>query len=261
MPPLLMVLAAVMAIGPIFLPDAPVEAVVAISGLYMADYFSAIYGDLPVLLHTWSLSVEEHFYMIWPVAVLGLVSLPPMTRVKAIALAFAVATLWRLGNAYYFPAFSMTAFRFDTRLSGLLLGALVAISAPVVSTRAADLLGWIAVASLAVLSSVANREAVPMAYMQPFIDIAAAALIVSLIAPGTSVGRVFSWRPVAYIGLISYSIYLWHYPIALAVKTCTGDWRIILAVTLALSVALAAASYAFVEKPLQAWRHRRFAIA
>ncbi|MFD2053784.1 acyltransferase family protein [Mesorhizobium calcicola] len=98
--------------------------------------------------------------------------------------------------------------------------------------------------------------------MQPTIDLAAAGLIISLVASeGTTlINKVFSWRPLAWIGLISYSLYLWHLPISRAAMLYSDDWRVILAATVGLSVPIAALSYAFIEKPMQRLRTAQLAI-
>ncbi|RVD19378.1 MULTISPECIES: acyltransferase [unclassified Mesorhizobium] len=260
MPPLVMLLAAALIIGPLFWPDVPIGLIVAISILYLADYVSALHGVIPLLGHTWSLAVEEHFYLIWPMAVLGLAKLAQRSRIKALAIAFVVATLWRLGNAYHYTEFEMTAFRFDTRLSGLLLGALVSVSGISLKGRHANIVGLSSLGALVVLAFVATQEPVSTAYLQPLIDMASAGLVVSLLNNETMIARAFAWRPIVYIGIISYSVYLWHYPISRAALMYTNDWRMVLVVTLVLSLAIAALSWTFVEKPFQSWRRNRFAM-
>lgn len=257
MPAFFLLLAATLLIGPFFWPDENLGLVVAIASVYLADYASALYGDLSVLGHTWSLSVEEHFYLLWPIAVLGLARLKNPAR--ALLVAFAAATLWRILNAWYFPDFGMTAFRFDTRASGLILGAWLAVSGLTLSAPAAERFGWLSLLSLAAFAATATELALPAALLQPAIDIAAAGLIASLTVDGTRFARAFAWRPAVLLGLISYSVYLWHYPISVAAEIYTGDWRIVLAIALSLSIAIAALSYVLVEKPLQDWRqtHRR----
>ena len=262
MPPLLMLLAAVSMIGPHFWPDEPLGLEVVIAGLYLGDYVYAMTDRASVLGHTWSLAVEEHFYLIWPLAAIGLACLHRRSRLKVLIVAFVVATLWRLGNAYHYPQFEMTAFRFDTRLSGLVLGALIAVSDSRLRGRAADAVGVASLAALAILATVSTQDPVFIAWLQPLIDIAAGGLIMSIVAgKKTITSRAFAWSPLPYFGLISYSLYLWHYPISRAAMMHTNDWRVILLVTLALSIPIAAMSYAFVEKPLQTWRLTRYAPA
>jgi peptidoglycan/LPS O-acetylase OafA/YrhL len=123
MPPFLVLLLATLLLGPVFWPNENLGLVVAIAGIYLADYASAFFGDLSVLAHTWSLSVEEHFYLVWPIAIAGLARWTPAARPQLLLAVFVAATLWRLGNAAVFPDIDLTYYRFDTRLSGLLIGA------------------------------------------------------------------------------------------------------------------------------------------
>lgn len=257
MPPLVLLLSVVAIVGPFLWPDAPVALAVIVSALYLTDYVSALYGVLPILGHTWSLSVEEHFYLVWPVAVLGLVRLSPRGQIAALALAFVVATLWRLANAWWSDSYEFTALRFDTRVSGLILGALLAVSRLRFDQARADIIGVASIVALVGLIAIYSQSALYLAFLQPLIDMAALGLIASLTCAGSLPSRLLAWRPAAYVGLISYSVYLWHYPIAVTIRHAfSEDWRVILAGTLALSLPLAALSWVFIEAPVRAFRRR-----
>src|SRR5690349_20309645 len=66
-PPLLLMLSAVLILGPSIWPTEQLGMPVLISALYLSDYATAFYGPLSVIGHTWSLAVEEHFYLLWPI--------------------------------------------------------------------------------------------------------------------------------------------------------------------------------------------------
>jgi peptidoglycan/LPS O-acetylase OafA/YrhL len=119
--------------------------------------------------------------------------------------------------------------------------------------------GAVSLVILAMAISEYSEQAIPAALLQPLVDLAAAGLVASLTVRGAHVGRLFSLKPLVGLGLISYSVYLWHYPIALIWRTNSGDWRVVLAKTFALSVAIATASFFLVERPLQEWRRRKLA--
>jgi len=261
MPPLLLVVMTVLVIGPYFWPDENLGFYAASAVLYLTDYVGAFYGsNLNALGHTWSLAVEEHFYLVWPFAVIGLAQLEPKPRIIVLVVAFCTATLWRIANAHYFPAWEMTGDRFDTRLSGLIMGALVCVVSPKLDQRGATVICIVSLCCLAYLTSISNPTAPLLsAYLQPGVDLTAASLIASVMSAkydGVPF-RLFAWRPAAYFGLISYSIYLWHWPIAFAIRTAyVDDWRIILPITLVLSLGLAALSWTFIERPMRTWRHK-----
>jgi peptidoglycan/LPS O-acetylase OafA/YrhL len=231
----------------------------SVAVLYLSDYALAFFG-MPVLGHTWSLSVEEHFYMLWPFAILALIPFSVQNRSWLLIAAFAATTLWRLVNGWYFPELPMSLFRLDTRLSGLILGAWLAVARPQIETASANRIALISLAGIALMVW-RNPGLTPVqaAYFQLGVDIATFGLIASLTVPSSFMAWPLSWRPVTYIGLISYSIYLWQQPIALALDIYNADWRITFAATFTLSVAIAALSYWLIEKPLRIWRSTRYA--
>ena len=103
-------------------------------------------------------------------------------------------------------------------------------------------------------------QPLPVAFVQPIVELAAAGLIVSLAAAENSaIHRLFSIRPLVYCGVLSYSVYLWHYPISRALLQYTADWRAILPLMLAASLMIAVMSYELLERPLKTWRHRKYA--
>jgi peptidoglycan/LPS O-acetylase OafA/YrhL len=260
MPALILLIATISAIAPVVWPDINVSPDLASAGLYLSDYVGALYGGLPVLGHTWSLSVEEHFYLIWPIVVIALVRLPSSSRLGVLAAAFIVANLWRLINAYYSPSFEVTFFRFDTRVSGLILGALLATSRIQLSVGLANIIGLLSVALLIGLVAVFETSALYGATLQPFVDVAACGLVASLTSE-SGLARLLSRRPLVFIGLISYSIYLWHWPLVRIINTVTDDRFLTLAVTIPASIIIATLSYVLVEKPIRKWREERLAPA
>jgi peptidoglycan/LPS O-acetylase OafA/YrhL len=149
-PPLLALLAAYLVFGPTLWPQFDVwwhwrDA--ALSALYVSDYGRAFWHMPHIVQHTWSLGVEEHFYLIWPPAVIGLLRLPPRWRLGALLTLYVAATAWRM--AWYDEAagWPETYFRFDTRMSGLILGALLATlldEVQKVPTRMANVSGLVA---------------------------------------------------------------------------------------------------------------------
>jgi len=240
--------------------------------LYVSNWWQVIHHHSyfmdvdrpPLLLHLWSLAVEEQFYLVWPlvVALFGRAAprwVPRLALLGGMASAFWMAWL-------YDPSQDPTRVYVgsDTRLSGLLLGA--ALSALVPAFAAPKPLGQAArvvrealpVVGLATLAWFVCRSTShdPMLYRGGLllVDLASAALIVGLVAP-TALSRVLGARPWAWLGRRSYGLYLWHWPI-FAVTRPEFDSPLhgasLLGLRLALTFVAAELCYRFVEQPIRA---------
>ncbi|RWE11766.1 MAG: acyltransferase [Mesorhizobium sp.] len=175
------------------------------------DYFSRAAETKP-LLHVWSLGVEEQFYIIFPLLIAAFARFWPRATFPAIALLTLVSLAanclaLRIGGAS--PAF----FLLPTRAWELGAGAMVALLPPSLTPRGtvASLLG--AIGAIAVLIGIITP-------LQTYGSVPAALPVVIgtmfLIAAGQvqqpSINRIIAASPLAFVGLISYSLYLWHWP-------------------------------------------------
>lgn len=229
-----------------------------LAGLYLSDYTKA-FADVPDWLsHTWSLSVEEHFYLLWPFVVMALAKIPPRRAVLFLAAAFVLATAWRFAELLRWDAWDPVYYRFDTRMSGLVLGSLIAIAPLRLESGAAAWIIGVALTFLAVAVSCLAWERLSVLGSPAFaVDLAAGALVLSLVSDRPSrMARALAQPRLVYLGTISYGIYLWHYPIARMIRDLVPDGLALL-VVLPASVAIAAASYELVEKPLRRFRMAR----
>ncbi len=240
-PALLLLLAVHLIVSPLVFPEHKHHARDAlVAASYLSDYGFAFWKVPWVLQHTWSLSVEEHFYLVWPLAMLLILRLPRRASVMTVLGLALAATLWRWHVVFNVDAWHQPYFRFDTRLSGLLLGSAAALWKPRLP-RLSGLVG--AALLLAALSQAVVKE-------DPALTIwmaAGEAGSLLLVLGAGQVPLLASW-PLIWIGKLSYGIYLWHFPIMLWLRgqEITG-WTSMLIGTCG-SVACAAVSYSTVER-------------
>ena len=216
-------------------------------------YFEEIDARTNPLLHTWSLGVEEQFYVLFPIFLFFCFRWVPRRIAPVLAactvVSFAAAALLVRGNAA--AAFYLSPFR----AWELLAGALLAVGAlpPLRVAALRELLvagGLCAILAAALLYSETTRFPGASALLPV---IGAMAVIQGGAGGSTLAGRLLSARPMVYVGLISYSLYLWHWPVIVlaeyvnGMRTAAGSSGPLLLV----SVGLAVLSYHFVEQP---WR-------
>jgi peptidoglycan/LPS O-acetylase OafA/YrhL len=239
---------------------------VAVVAGYAANWVAATASPpglsvLGLFGHTWSLAIEEQFYIVWPLLFLLLLRRRvPLGWIAALLLAAGATSAilrWLVWARDHSPA---PFLRTDTRADGLLLGCatLVLIScAPSLRRRLARSAVVVpALAVLAVAVATLRSDASPLyAGGLVLVEIASAALIAHVVlSPGAFVARALSLRPLTWLGARSYGIYLYHFPIFFCVSPGTvGLHRAsFFTVVGPMTVAVSALSYRFVERPLLA---------
>ncbi len=214
-------------------------------------YFQSKLTHVP-LSHLWSIAIEEQFYLTYPITLVLICRYLPRRRTQAlIAMAAAsfAACVW---GSYHAPAANF--FLAPSRAWELLLGAALATVGAGRMTRLANEL--LAVCSLVLLAlAVYGYTAVtpyPGIYSLPPCA-ASAMLILSGRGQSTWVGRLLALRPLVFTGLISYSIYLWHFPALLffSYYNLVPIGAIPLTMLLACIYIVAAASWKWIETPLR----------
>ncbi|NDU99481.1 acyltransferase family protein [Pseudoroseicyclus tamaricis] len=219
-----------------------------------AGYFDAA-AEMKPLLHTWSLSVEEQFYLLLPVALLAL-GLIRRAMVPVLALLWAVslaACLWVTPSAPD-AAFYLFPFRAWELLTGVLLARL-ALGRPAPGGAGGALAGAAGLATVVAGIFLLRPEGFPG--WQAIVPVAGTALLLWQAGGGGPVNRLLASPPARMIGRLSYSLYLWHWPVLTLSLYWRGAyegwWEALL--WLALAAALSVLSWALVEEPV---RHGRF---
>jgi peptidoglycan/LPS O-acetylase OafA/YrhL len=223
--------------------------------LSASDYFASVASPSP-FLHYWSLSVEEQFYLVWP-AVLFLAARGRRPRVTAAITLGSLAAVSMAANAWLADtAVSWAFYSLPSRAWQLALGGLLAIAGDQLRRvpRAALLVaGWLGLAALVAASLVFDGDLVYPGVAAVVPTLAAVALIT---CGTTRLGPcvVLQTRPLRFLGRISYSLYLWHWPIlVLPASMLESDpptaQRMGLVV---LAVLLATISWRCIEEPFRA---------
>ena len=221
------------------------------------SYFNRV-GNPSLLKHTWSLAIEEQFYIVWPLLLvpgLVLVGRKRLPMLVIAGIAASAALMWILYN----PNDPTRVWNgTDTRAFLLLMGILLALVWPYVERMrsAVPLLELFGVAALvgSVLLFLQIHEYDPTLWQGG--DLAAAFCFVVLIAavahPGTGLGEALGIAPLRWVGERSYGIYLWHWPIVVLVAGVNArpSPGVVLGEA-ALVVAAAALSFRFVEEPIR----------
>lgn len=228
------------------------------AGQSYADLFGA---DPSTLLHFWSLAVEQQVYLVYPLVMLGLVVAarrrswvtPVVLAGLAVASAVALAVTADRDLAYYGT---------HTRAAEFLVGALLAtvparrLAAPA-ARRPLVVAGWLALGGLGVLVVTTDQQA-DWLYAGGFsvLGILWCVLLAGALASG-SLRSALSWRPLVAVGTVSYGLYLYHWPVFLALDADRVglDGPALAAVRLAVTTALTVASYRWLERPV---RERRW---
>jgi peptidoglycan/LPS O-acetylase OafA/YrhL len=230
------------------------QAILASNFFFLSDtgYFEDA-ADTKPLLHTWSLAVEEQFYVLFPLLLIFLARHKRFGITRSI-LCFGVGSfaLCVVGS-YCSP--SATFYLLPTRAWEFMAGAfLAAIPGWRLSNRwlneAAGLSG-LALILYSIFFYTHQTRFPGLAAIPPCLG--AALIIFSGDAKSTLVGRVLGLKPVVFVGLISYSLYLWHWPLLVFSRyICIGKQSLSLRVVLLIaSVALAILSWKFIETPFR----------
>lgn len=272
-PPALAVAAATLAMTAIWLPRATWSQQlgdVLASAFYIGnwrlaensvDYLSSNNGA-SIVQHYWSLGIQAQFYLLWPFLILACAwagartgrglrgaLAPALTAVFAASFAFA---LWEVAHNQAYAYFDTRARLWQFAVGGLLVLALPRLR---LGRRTAAALSWAAVAALAAGGLLLDSTQFPgLAALWP-VTAAATVLAVATAQPGAGAGTLLNARPLQALGRLSYTLYLWHWPVLICYLATTGRSSATLAGGLgiiAVSLALAAVTRWALELRLKA---------
>ena len=243
------------------------------------NYFSTGPPPSP-LQHLWSLAVEEQFYVVWPailaLTIVGFYALPrlsarrrahqggelPRRRIAIVLLVIFAASLY-LSISQTAANHVASYFSTPDRAWELAAGAVLATIQPALTRippalRAA--LTWLGIAGIAT-AAVTYSPATPFpgsAALLPVLG-SCAVLVGGIGAPRFGANQLLAVRPMQFVGNISYSLYLWHWPLLVLAADYYGFtlsvWQNLAVV--AVAVMVATLSYYFLENPIRHWRSAR----
>ena len=216
------------------------------------DYFAATAEQIP-LLHTWSLAVEEQYYLVFPLFMSLAWGLGKRWLVRLIAVVALVSLgwsewLWRSSveaNFYLIPS----------RAWELMVGALAAFylqknqAAQGVMAQAASVLGLVLLGYAVFFFD----DGIPFPSVYALVPTLGAVLLILFATSATWVGKLLASPPLVWVGLISYSAYLWHQPLFVFARLQTLEEPSVgfMAGLCVMTLVLAWLSWRFVEKPFR----------
>lgn len=271
LPVLLVVVAATLLTGALVLLPADLESLARSAAWSLAaaanlhfwlqpdgGYFADASAEQP-LLHLWSLGVEEQFYLLWPALLVFLLARGGRGAAAWASLALVVASFaWAEAINDTDPRAAF--YLLPARAGELLLGALLALRGRSLASPAR--VGWAAegraLAGLAALAwsfwRLDHDHAFPGLWA--LVPTAGAVLLIHAGGAGSRlVAAVLGGRALVAVGLVSYSIYLWHWPVLAYIRYFSGDVGLVAgAVSVGVIALLSVASYRWVERPARRWR-------
>ncbi|MGV3464386.1 MAG: acyltransferase family protein, partial [Heyndrickxia sp.] len=228
------------------------------------SYFES-FNSPSLLTHFWSLAVEEQFYLLWPLLIV--IGLKFLSKRMVLFLTLFAASLSGITMAFlYQPGMdpSRVYYGTDTRAFSLLIGAALALCWPTnklavkVPFKSRVFLNLVGGFGLLILlwMLVHTNQYENFLYLggMVLLSVVTAILLAALVHPASSISRIFDLKPLRFLGVRSYGIYLWHYPIIMLTTPAVHTegisiFRVLFQI--ALIILLSSLSYTFIENPIR----------
>ena len=249
MPALLTLLAAYAALA-LLVSAHPSEHLKAIAsaGLYVMNWTWGLHlGPVGHVSHTWSLAIEEQFYLLWPAVLIAMCTYTDRRRLTGlIGGVIGIVFVWRLALVLGSADVDRIYGGFDTRLDALFVGCLLAAIRPAHPTRLISGEAWLAPATLlAVFTFTTEYDArwYQLGGMSGIAVCSAWLLACILHSHDSLLTRGLRWGPLVALGRISYGFYLWHWPIISVLSEAGYSQWTIFVIALPLTLVMASLSY------------------
>lgn len=219
-------------------------------------YFDPISEEKP-LLHLWSLAIEEQFYFIWPLTFVFIYRLIK-TKKEPFKWAFWI-TIIGIAASLIFTQYRLSTqpakayFELSTRASELLIGCALALNPYQLNDRYKRYLGLFSIIVLVLCFTLYSSE-IPFPGVFALIPTLAAALFIFDTNINAPYKKIFTYKPIRLIGLWSFSLYLWHWPVLAFMRYILNDTQLPISWMLAgisLIFALSIVTYYCVENPIR----------
>ena len=237
---------------------------------YTSNWLRAAPGHatLGALGHTWSLAVEEQFYLIWPLLLVIGFRLAGRRGIAVISLIGVVIPVFlrfyfihKYGHGDRLHTLDRVYFGTDTQTDQLLIGAFLAVTvqrAEAWYRRWSKYLIVPAIAYMAWAICFPRSPEYRFTWGLLFVALCSTVLITYLLLHnGSRLERLFSWKPLSELGLISYGAYLWHQPVHRFMPQFTSNRPLFVIVVFIITIILAVLSFRIVERPIMRWRNNR----